>query len=140
MLWCCCDLLIMRSCCYYVVAICCCINAMLQEILVTMSYLYLWVQWWYRLMPLRCMMKLLCDVACVESHALHILRWPGLAKQWRRLMPVWMPLLIGNWRWGLKPWVPHAFALLSRIWCCILILCDAACDDLLLLWCCGVVI
>ena len=54
-------------------------------------------------------------------------------------LATWMPLLIGNWRWGLKPWVPHAFALLSRMWCCIFLICDVAvmnwyCDDLLMLW------
>ena len=60
----------------------------------------------------------LCDNDCcgcmwlVHSY-ICILRWPGLANSRRMLMPCLMPLLIGNWRWGLKPWVPHACAFVS---------------------------
>ena len=57
-------------------------------------------------------MMLMCDVACVESHALHILRQPGLVKLTTKAYAL---ALMAIFKLGVTPMVPHAYAQLSRI-------------------------
>ena len=91
------------------------------------------VQWRCRLMPLRRMVTWImwrcccCDVACVWVACICInlvTAWIGKISDEGLCLG---PEMAKIWRWGLKPWVPHAYALLCLIWIgisCVMCICQ----------------